>query len=290
MRLQQPQRPARVGLAAQPGRDVRHLGGIAAILVTLAAVVWATAVVAVPSVSAGTSVCSPRERAGELAGAQGQVLDTLLHGTPGDLTTVENEADLAALAAIGYSVYDHQQTSVRGMGWPVVDAIGGDPTTAHPTPGRPTVLLYAPSGENVTEPRDGFDFPYRLAGWAYAFPYRTGSAPDLLRCVEDDEWFVHEAGVHTFDDGDFDPVRPGDDEPRGAAADDPDTDVDETNPCPEFVCLDRNPGDYGHGRLWDLHLWRGADVPTVSMTNPGPKLPGVDPQIGKAFFYPVSTG
>ncbi len=264
--------------------------GNAAILLTLAAVLWATAVVAAPSVSAGTVGCSPQQRAGELAGAQGQVLDTLLHNTPGDLTRLDNEADLVALAAIGYSVYDHQQTSVRGMGWPVVDAIGGDPATARPTPGRPSVLFYAPSGENVTEPRDGFDFPYGLAGWAYAFPYRTGSAPDLLSCVEDDEWFVHEAGVHTFDDGDFDPVRPTDDEPHGAAGDDPGTDIDETNPCPEFLCLDRQPGDYGHGRLWDLHLWRGSAVPTVSLLNPGPKLPGVDPQIGKAFFYPETTG
>lgn len=260
-----------------------------AIVVAVAGVLVATALVTAPLAVAGAAGCSPEERAGEFAGAQEQVLDLLGEGSAVDLTTVENEVDLAALAAIGYGFYDRQQVSVRGMGWPVVDVVYGQP----PGPGRPSVLFYEPTGIAVTAPRDGFDFPYVLRGWAYAFPYTSpfngGTHPDPLSCATADEWFVHEAGVHTFEDGDFDPVRPAGDDPRGAAADDPATDVDDTNPCPEFFCTGRQPGDWGHGRLWDLHLWRGDEVPTVSLMNPGPKLPGADPQIGKAFFHLESS-
>lgn len=220
-----------------------------------------------------TSSC----RSEQLAGAQRQVLHMLGEGSAPDLTSLEGEADLAALAALGYGFYDHQQASVRGMGWAVVDTAFGTP----PNAGRPSVVFYAPSGENVTAPRDGFDFPYQLRGWAYAFPYRHLENPQqhkqpILGCLDSSEWFLHEQGIHTFSDGGFIPVRPRDDEPRGAKDSD----------CPGPECPESAPPDYSHGRLWDLHVWRAPGVPTVSMTNPGPKIPGIDPLIGKAFFYP----
>lgn len=257
------------GFEPMHGRALRGLGVLLLLLV-------AASVPAAGQVVDAALCDADGGRSGQLAKAQKGVLDLLGHETAADLTTLENESELAALAAKGYGFYDRQQTSVRGMGWAVFDTAYESP----PGPGRPTLLLYAPSGDNVTEARDGFDFPYRLAGWAYAFPYSPGKEPTLLSCIEEAEWFVHEAGVHTYKDGHFVPVRPADDEPRGFAPGE--------NPCPAFACpAPWEPGDYGHGRLWDLHLWRGDDgVPSVSMTNPGPKIPGVDPQIGKAFFYP----
>lgn len=224
-------------------------------------------------------VCASEARAQELGRAQDDVID-LLRPAPGvDLTTLHDEADLAELAALGYDFYPHQQTSVRGMGWPVLD------TTGATAPGRPSLLLYGPSGHSVTAPRDGFDFPYRLAGWAYLFGYDPDERPRVLSCLGDEDWFVHERGIHTFDDGDFDPVRPRSDDPRGTAAGD---DVPcATDPVSGVFCTDRQPGDFGHPRSWDTHLWLdGDDVPTVSMTNPGHKLAGIDAQIGHAFFFP----
>lgn len=168
------------------------------------------------------------------------------------------------------------------MAWPVLDTHN---TT--PAPGRPSLLLYAPSGDNVTAPRHGFDFPYRLSGWAHLFEYAPGDRPSFL-CLGEAEWFVHERGIHTFDDGDFDPIRPADDEPRGNALGDdmPCT----TEPVLNAFCIDREPGDFGQPRAWDIHVWLdGDDVPTVSMTNPARKIPGVDTQIGKAFFFPETN-
>jgi hypothetical protein len=65
------------------------------------------------------------------------------------------------------------------------------------------------------------------------------------------------------------------------------------------------PGDFPHGRSWDLHVWCSPDciapksaVPTVSMLNPGTPIPGLDPNVGvspppnwpdppyPSFFYP----
>lgn len=246
---------------------------------------------ATPQAQGQGSACTAGDRNAQLSGAQRDIL-ALLHPAPGaDLTTLRNEADLAALAALGYSFYPHQQVSVRGMGWPVLDTQNETPTAA-----RPSLLLYAPSGDDFTAPRDGFDFAYRLAGWAYLLGYEPhklpGDEPDEwphLSCLGERDWFVHERGIHTFDDGDFDPIRPATgDGPRGSAegADVPCA----TDPLSKVFCTDREPGDFGHPRAWDTHVWLDGDqVPTVSMTNPRHKLPGVDAQIGKAFFFPETS-
>lgn len=252
-----------------------------AVLAAAVAVASPLAFSAGPSrAQAQSTACTAKDRADQLEQAQSDILG-MLRPAPGvELTTLQSEADLAALAALGYSFYPHQQVSVRGMGWPVFDTASETPAA-----GRPSLLLYAPSGEKVIAPRDGFDFPYRLAGWAYLFRYVPGERPRVLSCLGETGWFVHERGIHTFGDGDFDPIRPDNDEPRGTAegADVPCA----TDPFSGVFCTDRQPGDFGHPRSWDTHVWLdGDDVPTVSMTNPGHKIPGVDAQVGKAFFFP----
>lgn len=46
------------------------------------------------------------------------------------------------------------------------------------------------------------------------------------------------------------------------------------------------PAGFPHGRLWDIHFWLGGDgVASVSMLSPA-SIPGFDPEVGVAFFYP----
>lgn len=250
-----------------------------------------------------TRNCTPVETRGELRSAQQGVLDMLARGTADasdDLTTVRDEQDLAELAALGYDFYPHHQSSIEGMGWPVLDTFTGP---AEQTAARPQLLLYEPSGEIVTAPRDGFDFPYRLRGWAYpTLMYEHAQHPvniPGLQCMQRDEWFVHERGIHTFYDGDFVPYPPEEEidgeKPHGTARGD-----DTVSLTPHL-----KPGDFPHERSWDLHVWCSpdcvtptTDVPTVSMLNPGPPILGLDPNVGvspppnwpeppyPAFFYP----
>jgi uncharacterized repeat protein (TIGR01451 family) len=230
--------------------------------------------------TAATS-CSPEARAEQLADTQRQVLGRLGKEQPlddpttPDLTTLRNEADLAALAALGYSVYAHQQASFEDRGWGVGDAVGPpeDPIEVKPVAGRPSVLLYTPSGQSVTEPRDGWDFPYHFAGWWYVFafvPYTFGQHPivggdgqPFLRCLERKEWFVHERGLHPFEDAGMVPLPPLE-EVHGTAPGD-------SGPPPEA------PGDIPHRRMWDLHMWlvEGSAVPIVQQASPYP-IPGKD--------------
>jgi hypothetical protein len=85
------------------------------------------------SIQTAATTCSPEVRAQQLAEAQRQVLELLGREQPDDpttpdLTTLASPADLAALAALGYDVYGHQQVSFRGMGWSVVDGLAVPPT------------------------------------------------------------------------------------------------------------------------------------------------------------------
>jgi uncharacterized repeat protein (TIGR01451 family) len=243
------------------------------------AVVAAMGPLALPARSESTQGCT-EDRAQHLQDAKDDVL--ALVGE--DLRTLENEAELARLAAIGYGVYPHQQVSLEGMGWPILDSLAPqDPTGGRPVSGRPTLLLYEPTPPapplTATEPRDGFDFPYHLAGWAYLFPYEFAQHPTVggdsepfLSCLERKDWFVHERGVHPFDDGGMEPLPP-DEDYHGTAPGGPGTE-----PTPE------SPGDLSHGRAWDTHVWLDrADVekvPIVSILNPGEPIPGVDPHVG----------
>jgi hypothetical protein len=264
-----------------------------------------------PRAQGASTGCSAQNRTNELRAAQAGVLRMLDRGTPNgsdDLTTLKDEGDLAELAALGYNFYPHHQTSLRGMAWPVLDTFT-DP--ADQTAERPQLLLYGPTPPpppgTVTHPRDGFDFPYRLRGWAYVplgYDYARHPA-DIpgLECVERKEWFVHERGIHTFDDGDFDPYPP-EEELQGVAPHGTARGGDTTSLTPQL-----KPGDFPHGRSWDLHAWCASDcvtpksdIPTVSMLNPGTAIPGVDPNVGvspppswpnppyPSFYYPPSEG
>jgi hypothetical protein len=281
----------------------RKLKWPAAIVTAALAVVGASVFPgAAVTARAQSSGCTAEARAQQLRDAQLEVLG-LLRPSPGvDLTVLRNEADLAALAALGYGIYGHQQVSFRGMGWEVLDGLAPqDPAGAKPIAGRPTLLLYAPTlpapPGTVTEPRDGFDFPYRLAGWAYIFPFDFeqhpvvgGDGGPFFRCLGRKEWFVHERGVHPFGSGAMDPRPPAEENHGTAPGNDPPTE-------------DELAEGVLHPRLWDLHLWLdGDEVPTVSMLNPGDPIPGIDPLVGvspppawpdppyPAFYYPQRAG
>lgn len=241
------------------------------------------------------STCTPEERAQQLKSAQAKILNELLRPADGvDLTTLggEGEADgtagLAALAALGYNFYDHQQVGFEGQGWPVVDTLGDPEQGFAPTAGRPFVLLYAPTvpapPATVTAPRDGFDFPYRLAGWAYSsgrYDFRRAPTVSELECVERSEWFVHERGIHPFEDGGMRPLPP-EEELAGLTPHGTSLGQDMKPLATQLV-----PGDFPHGRIWDLHVWcspdcvaPGSEVPSISISNPGEPIPGIDSGVG----------
>lgn len=239
----------------------------------------------------GEERLSCRER--QLKQAQQDVLAMLGEGTTVDLTSLDGAADLAALAGLGYDFYDHQMVSFERMGWPVVGPL------VKQTGGQPFVLLYAPTVPDiigtVTDPRDGFDFPYELAGWAYSPEgrYDFGEDPrpiEGLDCVERAEWFVHERGIHPFEDGGMRPFPPPEEidgrTPHGTSY------GEDTRP------REAGPGDLPHPRIWDLHVWLdGDEVPTVSILSPV-DIPGIDPDVDispppewpdppyPAFYYP----
>jgi uncharacterized repeat protein (TIGR01451 family) len=247
--------------------------------------------------SSASAGCTPAARAQQLRDAQREVLQ-LLRPTPGvDLTTLRDETDLAGLAALGYNVYAHQMVSFEGMGWGALDGLAPqDPREGKPVASRPTELAYAPTPPTppltVTEPKDGFDFPYHLAGWIYIFPFDFEQHPitggddhSFLSCLERREWFVHERGIHPFETGGMMPMPPPEDVHGTAPGSDDPTEL--------------MPGDLPHKRLWDLHVWLdGDDVPTVQMLNPGAPIPGIDPGVGPSpppswpnppfpgFYYP----
>ena len=213
--------------------------------------------------------CTAAERSRTLALDQRRVLARV-----GPLTTLRGPLDQAALAARGWSVPPHQYTSIGGM---AVAFARTDFLTAPVEPGNPFLLLYAPSPDtrNVADPR-GADFPYRLRGWAYVAPYDFYQHPTGLGlCVPRADWFVHERGVHTFDDGGFQAVPPEEEVHGTAPGSDPPPPPSPTRP------------GFPHPRFWDVHIWLDGDhVPTVSMLNPGEPIPGIDPHVGEWFFYP----
>src|SRR4051812_18941429 len=132
-------------------------------------------------------------------------------------------------------------------------AVVGNPRANDPWP---QLLEYAPS--KSSSPSDWVDFegpdgPYRLIGWGYTIRYVPGSRPPtLLRCIAENEWWIHDAGWHLRNgnmlatpDAATEPLRPK-------------LDVG-------FVVW--------HPQYWVLHFWAGEDgTPTVSFANP--KAPG----------------
>lgn len=265
-----------------------------AALVSLSATATAPAATASAAASVTDSQpvesCSPEDRAKALRAEQTAVEELLGKNTELDLTELMNEADVVALAAKGYDFYPHRQTSLRGMGWTVFAPFERQNP---PRAGHPNLLFYEPSGEDVAEP-EGFDFPYRLAGWAYVpLTYDPSQHPVIAednpteasalgKCLTRDDWFVHERMIHPFDTGGID-NRPPEEKAHGSStgtltAPEPVTDCNPTG----FISTN---GDLCHARSWDIHLWRDNDgVAQVSVLNPSHKISGIDPQLGKAFF------
>jgi uncharacterized repeat protein (TIGR01451 family) len=230
--------------------------------------------------------CTPAAREEALRKDQQAVLEMLGHRTILDLTRLDNEADLAALAAVGYDLYLHQQVSFEGIGWVVYNP-AFDPANrpvAEPSAGRPPILTYEPNGPNMTGPRDGpFDFPYTLRGWFYIADFNFADHPagpedPVPDCIGREEWFVHERGLHPFETGGMKAIPPPEENHGTAPGDSNDPN---NTPPPEA------PGDIPHGRAWDLHIWcvpdcanPVGDIPSVSLLNPGPPIAGLGPPPG----------
>ncbi|WP_026413607.1 hypothetical protein [Actinomadura oligospora] len=225
----------------------------------------------------GTS-CSPIERYTTLAVEQRRVLK-LMKG----YTVLRNQADVDRLAqknpATGtqFAALSHMYNSMKGVGMTVVN-IGMQGA------GMPTLLFYRPDPKatNVTQPYVP-NFPYRLAGWGYVWPYTPGKAPSYpgeagLRCIKPSDWFVHERSVHPSDTWQNITLPPAEDWKGQAAGQDPPT-------AAECGCAFGE----GHGRFWDLHIFLNhmSPFPKVSMYNPGKPIPGFDAVTGKGFFYPA---
>lgn len=223
------------------------------------------------------SGCTASERRAFLREEQATILQLV-----GDLRTIRDEVDLARLAApdpqsgTAYNFYDHLFVSARGMGMAVVN-------TGEIGPGKPDVLLYAPDprAADVTDPH-GPDFPYTLAGWAYAREYAPKQHPTFLGpCIVRSDWFVHERSIHPADDWTNVAVPPEEERHGEAPGNDP--------PLPT-ACAQPCPLGFPHGRLWDIHLWLGKNgIAQVSMLSPGKPIPGFDPQVGTAFFFPEAA-
>jgi hypothetical protein len=258
----------------------------------LAAIAFALTMAAgVPSASAqqGTA-CGPAQLAQSLREDQAAVLAVLGH-----LTTLDSALDLAELIAKGWALPPHQFTSFKGVGWGLYNPIASPAASPLPLPtakaGMPPFLFFEPTGTNVSDPRDGPDFPYHLRGWAYIANYDWQHQPEpplVPRCIPRSQWFVHERGIHPLDTGGF-LAAPPEESVHGTAAGPFGSD-----PAPLPV-----PG-IPHTRSWDLHVWLdGDDVPTLSILAPSPFittgqdiLTGVSPPPNwpngqfPAFYYP----
>lgn len=239
-----------------------------------------------PSSSASSSVseaggCTAQQRHAALAEEQRLVLQQV-----GSLSTLRNPADVVALAQRGWSILSHQWVSFRGVGVAVArtDAAGllvpGLPPHSHhvitaPRAGLPALLLYKPNptAADATDPY-GPDFPYKLVGWAYAAPYDYNRHATMAgRCYTRSDWPVHERGIHDFKTWGFVPMPPPEQFHGQARGNEP------------FVPI---PPGLPHPRVWSLHVWLNRDtgVPSLSILNPHDSIPGIDPQVDIAFFYP----
>lgn len=241
--------------------------------------------------------CTPAEREAELRDEQTVVLDLVMHFGPGDgsdLTTLSGPQDTAALAAgdpdsgTAYSLHDHAFVSFEDMGMAIFNTgdTGADPLDpSRRAPGKPDLLLYAPNpdAEDATDPYRP-DFPYELVGWAYSPPYDYKQHPTFLRdCVGRSDWFVHERGIHPADSWGMIAVPPS----EKVHGEDPGHIPILPTECndPLSLAVELCPAGIQHPRIWDIHLWRGEDAALISMLSPHP-IRGIDPEVGKAFFYP----
>lgn len=260
-------------------RGCRAIAGAAALVATLTG--------AATGEPAHPNGCTVPERSAALGAEQAEVEDRL-----SEHLILRDEADLAALAADretgkAYTLVDHLFASAGGAGIGIVDTLG-TPVTA----GMPDVLLYAPRpGTKEEEAIDplGPDWPYRLVGWAYTpFSYDFEGRPKALdgrdaRCITAADWFVHERSIHPADTWQNVAAPPKEEAFHGA-------NDNQQVPIPPDECVPSPcPPGLQHPRVWDIHFWRdgaGDGVASVSILSPE-EIPGWDPGVGVAFFYPA---
>jgi hypothetical protein len=97
-------------------------------------------------------------------------------------------------------------------------------------------------------------------------PFESLSKVPEKPCIASNEWFIHEAGWHLMNGGML--LTPG------ATAPPPPPDA---------------AGYFWHPRIWDLHVWLGADgVPTISFEHPSGNTAGV--QLPEGAFLRVVGG
>jgi hypothetical protein len=193
------------------------------------------------SLAADEPPCTPQEREATLRALQQTVLDTFPHQVDSLSDAVKPGGPLEGW----FLSHGH-----------VVMANSGAVSVGTRRPGSlPQLLFYAPSPSSRPESWldfDGPDGPYQLVGWGNLVPYQPGSAPPSRRCIDGNEWFVHEAGWHTMDGG-MTVTAGAREEPARPA-----TGV---------------PIYYWHPQLWDIHFWvGGGGIPTISPANP--RAPG----------------
>lgn len=246
---------------------------------------------------ASDTPCTVREREADLRDEQAVVLDLVSHYGPEegrDLTTLDGPEDMAALAqgdpksGTIYSLYDHAFVSFKGMGLAIINTGDNGTDPADPTrrrTGKPDLLLYAPdpNAADATDPY-GPDFPYKLAGWAYSPAYDYNQHPKFLGdCITRADWFVHERGIHPTDTWGMMAVPPEEKVHGQNPGQDPipPTECDD----PRTIATELCPLGIQHPRIWDIHLWLGQLAASVSMLSPR-AIAGIDPEKGKAFFYP----
>jgi len=200
--------------------------------------------------------CTTEQRRDALRSMQAEVLALAPHRLDSLVKAIEPGGPLAGfILSHGHVVLAHGAVPVGNI---------------RATAPWPHLLLYAPSRSSAPSDWrdfDGPDGPYQLVGWAYTVRYQPGSRPPSLRCIADDEWYIHDAGWHLTNGNML--VTPD------ASAEPPRPKLDVG-----FVVW--------HPQYWDLHMWPGDDgVPIVTFANPKARPGGLSlPE--EAFFRLVN--
>src|SRR5512145_2817094 len=133
--------------------------------------------------SAQGAPCTTEQRRDALRRMQSEVLALAPHRLDSLLKAIEPGGPLAGwIMSHGHVVLAHGAVPVGNI---------------RATELWPHLLLYAPSPSSTPSDWrdfDGPDGPYQLIGWAYTVRFQPGSRPPRLRCIADDEWYIHDAG------------------------------------------------------------------------------------------------
>jgi len=184
---------------------------------------------------------------------------------------------------LGYLQNNHGPVPVQGLGVSLIFFPEYAPTwlSAEDAERMPEIVFMMPSDPDAVLTDHTWDYPYELVGWGYGLPFVPLLAPPdqpATGCVPYHEWFIHEAGWHTPDDG-------------GMFLDPTPLDPDPADIPPAALDLGATPLNY-HPRIWDTHyFWDGpGTTPWMAIYNyddDGDLLPsqGAAPPAGM-FFYP----